>query len=80
MTGFRKEVATGILIVMSIGLISNALAMWRNQAVLQNKVKVVEYKQKTQDNVNKDIADKMDGIYWYLIESKGIKVPSKGKR
>jgi len=79
MKGLRKDIAAGILTVMTVGLISNALAVWKDQAVIQNRIKEVEKKQEKQDNINKQMVQQMNNLHWYLIESKGIKVPPKGK-
>jgi len=76
----KKEIAISILVFMIGGLITNALALWRNHAVTQNRVSALEKTVEKQDNDNKDIVDKIDDIYWYLIESKNIKVPSKRNR
>ena len=76
----KKEIAVIILSTMILGLLSNALAVWKNQAVLGNRVKVVEKRVEKQDTINTELQNKVYDIHWYLIESKGIKIPKKGNR
>jgi len=76
----KKEIAVMILSAMFLGLVTNALAMWKNQAVIDNRVKVVEKTVEKQDTINTGLQKKLNDIHWYLIESKGIKVPKKGNR
>lgn len=73
----RKEIAVGLLVIMLSGLVTNALALWRSHAVVSEKVSSLEKSAEKQDNINTETAKKIDGIYWYLIESKGIKVPQR---
>ncbi len=75
----RKDVAVGILIVMGAGMITNALAIWKNQAVIKNRVTTVEKTQEKQDNKVSDIETQVDQIHWYLIRSKNIPVPTEDK-
>jgi len=78
-SGLRKDFAVGILVIMAAGLVSNALAVWRDQAVMSNMIKEVESRQKKQDNTNTQMARQLNNLHWYLIESKGVKIPSRGK-
>ena len=48
-----KGVAAGILTVMFTGLIGNALALWKNSAVVEHRVEIVEKKQEKQDEFEK---------------------------
>jgi hypothetical protein len=76
----KKGVAEAILSFMIVGLMANGLALWRDSGIMASQVKRVEKKQEKQDTINKELRNKMDDIHWYLIESKGIEVPSKGSR
>jgi hypothetical protein len=75
-----KAIAVGVLTTMLGGLAANALALWRDHGVMENRVMQVEKTQEKQDNTNKELASKIDNIHWYLIESKGIRIPPKEKR
>ena len=70
-----KAIATGILTVMVTGLVGNALALWKNSAVVEHRVETIEKKQEKQDNDYSDLNKKVDQIHWYLIRSKKIVVP-----
>lgn len=70
-----KTITYGIITVMVTGLIGNALALWRNHAVVTHKVTTLEKKQEKQDNDYSDLNKKVDQIHWYLIRSKKIVVP-----
>lgn len=75
----KKNVAEGIVVFLILGAITNGLAVWRETAIITEKLKVVEKKQGIQDNTNKEMRQKIDALHWYLIESKGVKVPTKDK-
>ena len=74
-----KTVTYGILTVMISGLIGNALALWKNHAVVENKVSTLEKKQEKQDNDYSELRDQVNEMHWYLIRSKNVVVPPKGK-
>jgi len=74
-----KTITYGIITVMVTGLIGNALALWKNHAVVDHKVTVLEKKQEKQDNRQEAIEKKIDDLHWFIIKSKGIKVPSGDK-
>lgn len=76
----KKGVAEAILSFMIVGLMANGLALWRDSGIMASSVKRVEKKQEKQDTINTELRTKMDDIHWYLIESKGVKVPSKRNR
>ena len=69
----KKSIATALLTFMLVGLIGNGLIMWKEIAQAQVSIETLE-----KDSVitNK----KIDDIHWYLIESKDIKIPARGKR
>jgi len=71
----RKDVAAGILIAMSIGMIGNALALWRDSAVMTERISTVEKKQEKQDNEYSKLQEQVNEMHWYLIRSKKIAVP-----
>lgn len=74
-----KTMAYGILTVMLTGLLTNALALWKNSAIVEHRVQEVEKKVETQDNKNSELERKIDEMHWYLIRSKHIAVPPKDK-
>jgi hypothetical protein len=63
----RREVAVGLLVVMLAGLVTNGLAMWRTQGVVESRVDTIEKE-------TESMQDKIDDIHWHLIDSKGIKI------
>lgn len=74
-----KTITYGIITVMVTGLIGNALALWRNHAVIDHKVTVLEKKQEKQDNEYSELQEQVNEIHWYLIRSKKIAVPPEDK-
>ena len=66
----RKEILSGVLAAVCIGVVANGLASWREIAVISNKVEALESDTKeTKTNLN-DIRKMVRDIHWHLIESK----------
>ena len=66
-----------IIATMVIGLIGNGLVMWRDQSIQDvnidsNSSDIVELRAE-----DKEQRTKINQIHWYLIESKGVKIPEE---
>jgi hypothetical protein len=71
------EFIAGVMILLFASGVGNALIVWKDQSVQdvnisKNASDIAEVKQDQSTT-----REKIDGIYWYLIESKGVKIPSK---
>jgi len=72
-----KPIAEMIIATMVIGLIGNGLVMWRDQSIQDvnidsNSSDIVELRAE-----DKEQRTKINQIHWYLIESKGVKIPEE---
>jgi hypothetical protein len=74
-----KTMAYGILTVMITGLLGNALALWRDSAVMNTRVETVEKKQEKQDNDYNELSKQVYELHWHLIKSQKVVVPPKDK-
>jgi hypothetical protein len=63
-----RTIAAGLLITFLSGMVVNALAMWKDQGVLETRVKKLETDKKLNDNRVNKIFDKIDQIHWHLIK------------
>lgn len=62
-----KPIAIGLLITFFSGIVVNALAMWKDQGVIESRVKKLETDSEKRDNRINDVFDKIDDIHWHLI-------------
>jgi hypothetical protein len=75
----KREIATGILVIMFAGLITNGLAMWKEVGVMENRVKTVETRADKAEDTMDSLQSKIEDIHYVLIESKGIKVNRRAR-
>lgn len=67
----KSDIGTGIIVVMLTGVVTNALASWREISVQATMIKNVEEKHRTHSVKVKSLEEKIDDIHWHLIGSKG---------
>jgi hypothetical protein len=67
----KSGIAAAILITILTGTITNALAAWRELAVVKTRVNALETTSEKKDTDISEIRKMVRDIHWHLIDSKG---------